>query len=145
MSKIFLNNIYFVINQFISIHKKSLAAINTNVIAYLSEFYSYQNQSKYLLMVVIFVTMGTLVQSGLAVLIISQDYAYPLFNGFIIFKSWRLFLLTSSTVSLIAVCGLSFLPESPKFLLMKNQHEKALQILTRIHKINNRNNSIVVG
>lgn len=52
--------------------------------------------------------------------------------------SWRLLLLIYSIPSVSALIGLLFLPESPKFLLIKGRHEECLQNLQKIFQINTR-------
>lgn len=57
---------------------------------------------------------------------------------------WRIFLLLCASLSGIATVLLFFLPESPKFLLAHNQHDKALQILRDICRRNKRKSVYLV-
>lgn len=50
--------------------------------------------------------------------------------------SWRLYLLIISLFNGFAFVGLLFLPESPKFLLVKHRQDKAIRSLHRVYKFN---------
>lgn len=45
------------------------------------------------------------------------------------FSSWRVLILTNSGLSILALVGLYFLPETPKYVLIQGQHDKALEVL----------------
>jgi VNT family MFS transporter (synaptic vesicle glycoprotein 2) len=53
------------------------------------------------------------------------------------YKPWRLFFFALGLPSFICGIVMLFLPESPKFLFSKGDEEGALNILRKIHRINN--------
>lgn len=46
---------------------------------------------------------------------------------------WRMMILSGIIPSIILTLGMLFMPESPKWLAMKNYEDKALGVLTKIH------------
>ncbi|XP_052855378.1 synaptic vesicle 2-related protein [Drosophila gunungcola] len=48
------------------------------------------------------------------------------------FSSWRVLLLANVSVSLLALVGISILPETPKYLLVQGRGEQSLEILRTI-------------
>ncbi|XP_013111036.1 putative transporter svop-1 [Stomoxys calcitrans] len=45
------------------------------------------------------------------------------------FSSWRLLLISNCVPSLLALFGLFLMPETPKYVLIQGQHDRALEIL----------------
>lgn len=70
-------------------------------------------------------------------MIIPQDIGYrsPTF----LYNSWRIFLAICSIPSVLVAVFLFFLPESPKFLLTRNDHKKALEVFKQIYATNTGN------
>lgn len=54
----------------------------------------------------------------------------------LLYKPWRLYILTSSLINAISFIILLFLPESPKFMLAMGKNDKALEILQSVYSIN---------
>lgn len=81
-----------------------------------------------------FWTFGNLFVAGLAWLIIPTGVGFvtPLFT----YNSWRIFLMVCSLPSFIVAFLLFYLPESPKFLLSRGKHDKALAIFRGIFVTN---------
>lgn len=52
------------------------------------------------------------------------------------YNSWRIFLLLCAMPSFLVAVLLFYLPESPKFLIMQNRQDKALNILRNIFVTN---------
>lgn len=69
-----------------------------------------------------------------AMLIMPMDWTWHIFD--IDFKPWRLYLICNSFVNLFNGIVFTILPESPKFLLLMGQKEKALEVLRRIYAFN---------
>lgn len=51
-------------------------------------------------------------------------------------RPWRIYILISSCTSALAFLAITWLPESPKFLLAMGRKEEALAILRRIYAAN---------
>ena len=49
---------------------------------------------------------------------------------------WRLYILSCSLPTIIALISLQFCPESPKYLLVQGRHDEALEILKLGYTIN---------
>lgn len=69
--------------------------------------------------------------------VINQEWEFvvPLID--VTYKPWRLYLVVRGLPGLMSVIILTFLPESPKFVLNQGNHEKAYEILETINRINN--------
>lgn len=74
---------------------------------------------------------------ALAWIIIPRDIGYrsPMF----LYNSWRIFLAICSIPSVLVAIFLFFLPESPKFLLIRNDHQEALEVFKQIYATNTGN------
>ncbi|KAK0629247.1 general substrate transporter [Bombardia bombarda] len=57
--------------------------------------------------------------------------------------SWRSITFIQIVPSLIQLCGIWFIPESPRFLVNKDRHEEALHILAKWHAGGDVNNATV--
>lgn len=51
-------------------------------------------------------------------------------------SSWRVLLLSYMGPTALGLLGLIYLPESPKFLLLQGQCERALEVLQQVYRIN---------
>lgn len=85
--------------------------------------------------VVIYGVIGLLLPIK-AFLIINQDWQFhiPFFG--IIYKPWRLFLITCSLPGFLASLALFFIPESPKFLLSQGNQKETIQTLKKMSRWN---------
>uniref|UniRef100_A0A8B9H7J2 Synaptic vesicle glycoprotein 2B-like n=1 Tax=Astyanax mexicanus TaxID=7994 RepID=A0A8B9H7J2_ASTMX len=52
------------------------------------------------------------------------------------FHSWRVFVLVCFLPSVVALAGLVFMPESPRYLLENARHDEAWMILRQVHDTN---------
>lgn len=75
----------------------------------------------------------------LAWAVIPQNMKWTLFDGRIVINSWRLFLLISTLLPLIAGVGSAFCHESPRFLMAKGRKDKALRVFQSIYSVNTGN------
>lgn len=74
---------------------------------------------------------------ALAWIIIPQDIGIR--APWFLYNSWRIFLAICSIPSVLVAVFLFFLPESPKFLLTRNHHKKALEVFKTIYATNTGN------
>ncbi|XP_037932067.1 synaptic vesicle glycoprotein 2B-like [Teleopsis dalmanni] len=58
----------------------------------------------------------------------------PILN--IMYKPWRLYIMVCGFTGLMCGIGLTFLPESPKYLLAKGKPENAIEVLKYMHHVN---------
>jgi len=102
--------------------------------SYFAEFQPKSKRGSMLSFMAAFWTFGNLFVAGLAWLIIPTGIGFvtPLF----VYNSWRIFLMVCSLPSFVVAFLLFYLPESPKFLLSKGKHDKALAIFRGIFVTN---------
>lgn len=110
---------------------------------YLGEFYIDKNRAKYFTLASAITTMAFMAQSVLAAVIIPLDFSWDLF-GWMIFRSWRLYMLAGSCFSGIGWLGITWLPESPKYVLIMGNQQKSLHILRRIYSANTKRPETVI-
>lgn len=91
-----------------------------------------------------FVALGNIFLSTLAMLILEFNWSYPVPLLNISFRPWRLLIILYSLPCLIFAGLLYFLPESPKYLLSCGRNEDAVEIIRRIHQINNTGKNFIV-
>lgn len=102
--------------------------------AYVSEFQPAQNRGRALSVVAAFWMVGNVVVAalGLAIIPLPIDWSSAGFS----FHSWRLFLIICSLPALGVGLWLTWLPESPMFLLLQSREADALRVMQRIFASN---------
>lgn len=88
--------------------------------------------------ITVFISTAIIVQPLFGLGIAILDFNYTIFNGLMMYKPWRLYLLATSLLPAICCLVITFLPESPKFLLSIGRKTEAIQVLEKVHKINNK-------
>lgn len=73
----------------------------------------------------------------LAWAVINQDWQFDVPLIGVTYKPWRLFLVVCSLPGLISYIILTFLPESPKFVLSQGKKAETYEILRTMNRINN--------
>eukprot|EP00088_Acartia_fossae_P019815 TRINITY_DN2157_c0_g1_i18.p1 TRINITY_DN2157_c0_g1~~TRINITY_DN2157_c0_g1_i18.p1 ORF type:complete len:533 (-),score=59.66 TRINITY_DN2157_c0_g1_i18:164-1762(-) len=101
---------------------------------YFAEFQPAKYRGGALSFLASFWMVGNVTVAGLAWLIIPHHLGVE--EGGFKFNSWRIFVVLSAVPSLLVAFSLTFLPESPKFLLTKGRHDEALQVLRRMYSMN---------
>ncbi|XP_077255282.1 uncharacterized protein LOC143893605 [Temnothorax americanus] len=107
-----------------------------SLMAYCSEFYGANGRTKIPILVGFSVSFGCIMNAGLAWLVVPQSWSITLWDSAFVYNSWRLYLSLCGVPTLIGVIGLSFFPESPKFLMTQNRNEDALEVFKGIYSIN---------
>lgn len=120
-----------------------ISGLAANTYAYLGEFHCDKNRAKHLNFCGVFMALALTFCPGLAWIIFkiqetttSFSFFIPILN--INYSIWRIFIFLCSTLSFIITLCLAYLPESPKFLLLQDNHDEAMKILQKIHKINSK-------
>lgn len=108
------------------------------VTAYLSELHGAKYRSQMPLLVGFSFAIGTIYLPLLAAFILPLDIKWEMFDNFY-FYSWGLFLVLTAIPALLSGILFVFLPESPKYLMSKGEHDKALDVFRRIYAINTGN------
>ena len=52
------------------------------------------------------------------------------------FSSWRIFAIISAVPALLVAITMVWMPDSPKFLVIKRQNHRALKVLANVYKVN---------
>lgn len=102
--------------------------------SYFAEFQPKAKRGSMLSFMAAFWTFGNLFVAGLAWLIIPRSIGFV--TSLFVYNSWRIFLMVCSIPSFIVGFLLFYLPESPKFLLSKGKHDKAMAIFRGIYVTN---------
>lgn len=129
------------------------------MVAYCSEFYGVKDRVRIPLIFGLSVAFGNIVTAGmvkmvprfhrnaslqlqslyfpvLAWIVVPQTWSIVLWDGALVYNSWRLFLSLCGTPMLLGVVCLSFFPESPKFLMSQGRTREALQVFKLIYRLN---------
>lgn len=104
-----------------------ISGVQAAAISYLGEFHCIKNRAKYVTLAAMFMPLSIVYQPAMALFILPMSWEINIF-GFA-YGPWRMFVLTSSFVNLLAFLSISFLPESPKFMLAMAKPDQALDIL----------------
>lgn len=108
--------------------------MNSAAFSYVSEFHTMKRAGIATALVTVCICTVGIYMSLLAILTIPMDWVVQI--SILNFKPWRLFLISNTFVNLWNGIVFSYMPESPKFLLVQNRKEKALQELSKIYAIN---------
>ena len=74
--------------------------------------------------------------TALAWLIIPQSWYFETGDRTFVYNSWRMYLQSCGIPILIGALGLSFFPESPKFLMSQGRNEEALEVFKTMYHVN---------
>nr|CAD7434482.1 unnamed protein product [Timema monikensis] len=125
--------IYLVVRYFCGFFVCGPSAI---VYAYIGEFHAAPTRARAIVFVSVVVSIASIGQPGLAWLVIPQPWSFQL--AWFTFNSWRVFVFLCAVPSILTCLFLFFfLPESPKYYLVKGREEEALAILRRMYSLNN--------
>ncbi|XP_012723103.2 synaptic vesicle glycoprotein 2B [Fundulus heteroclitus] len=106
------------------------------VYSYFSEFLQMDKRGEHLSWLCMFWMMGGIYASFTAWGIIPR-YGWGFSMGTELqFHSWRVFVLVAALPAIASLVGLTFMPESPRFLLEHAKHDEAWMILKRVHDTN---------
>uniref|UniRef100_A0A665WFV5 Synaptic vesicle glycoprotein 2B-like n=1 Tax=Echeneis naucrates TaxID=173247 RepID=A0A665WFV5_ECHNA len=106
------------------------------VYSYFSEFLQMDKRGEHLSWLCMFWMIGGIYASSTAWGIIPR-YGWGFSMGTDIqFHSWRVFVLVASLPAITSLVGLTFMPESPRFLLENGKHDEAWMILKQVHDTN---------
>ncbi|KAI8122857.1 Synaptic vesicle glycoprotein 2B [Lucilia cuprina] len=117
-----------------------ISAGSATIFAYLGEFHSQKKRNKAIMYASFISSFSAIFLPILAWLFINQDWQFDIQFLQISFKPWRLYIIVCGILELVCYVILSFLPESPKFLLSLNKSEEVLDILKNMHRKNTKRN-----
>ncbi|XP_014236296.1 synaptic vesicle glycoprotein 2B-like isoform X1 [Trichogramma pretiosum] len=106
------------------------------IMTYCAEFYCTKDRPRITLAIGFTCFAGCIVNAAMAWLIIPRNWYFQFGDDSFIYNSWRIYLSSCGLPILIGALGLSFFPESPKFLMSQGRNEEALSIFRSIYVIN---------
>ncbi|KAJ8868598.1 hypothetical protein PR048_030136 [Dryococelus australis] len=110
------------------------------VMAYFAEFLAKSDRAKYLSFLLMFWALGGVFVALVGWAIIPSTGADVVQESKEHFSAWHQFLLVCCLPSAVAVIGLVFLPDSPRYLLEAGREVEAMMVYQRIYKTNNMHN-----
>lgn len=114
-----------------------MSCASGTIYAYLGEFHNNIHRSRAIIGAAIIFGISCMMMPTTAWLFINQDWNFQVpFIG-LTYKPWRLFLVACGIPGFLAAFALTFLPESPKFLLSQGNKDAAYQILEKMNRWNN--------
>ncbi|XP_037805448.1 synaptic vesicle glycoprotein 2B-like [Lucilia sericata] len=117
-----------------------ISAGSATIFAYLGEFHSQKNRNKAIMCAAFISAFSAVFLPILAWLFINQDWELDIPFLQIVFKPWRLYLNVCGLSGLVCCVILSYLPESPKYLLGLSKSDEVLDILKNMHRKNIKGN-----
>uniref|UniRef100_A0A672HEY7 Synaptic vesicle glycoprotein 2B-like n=1 Tax=Salarias fasciatus TaxID=181472 RepID=A0A672HEY7_SALFA len=106
------------------------------VYSYFSEFLQMEKRGEHLSWLCMFWMFGGIYASFTAWGIIPRyGWGFSMGSEFQ-FHSWRVFVLVAALPAIASLVGLTFMPESPRFLLENAKHDEAWMILKQVHDTN---------
>ncbi|XP_037025294.1 synaptic vesicle glycoprotein 2C-like [Bradysia coprophila] len=126
------NYILFMLFRFLN--GAALGGSGPVIWSYFAEFQPKSKRGSMLSFMAAFWTFGNLIVAGMAWLIIPLNIGVH--TPYFVYNSWRIFLVICSLPSFVVAILLVYLPESPKFLIMKGRNEEALNIFRGIFVTN---------
>ncbi|XP_030281175.1 synaptic vesicle glycoprotein 2B-like isoform X2 [Sparus aurata] len=106
------------------------------VYSYFSEFLQVDKRGEHLSWLCMFWMIGGIYASFTAWGIIPRyGWGFSMGTEFQ-FHSWRVFVLVAALPAIASLVGLTFMPESPRFLLENAKHDEAWMILKQVHDTN---------
>lgn len=118
-----------------------MSCASGTIYAYLGEFHSNLHRSRAIMGAAIIFGMSCMMMPTTAWLFINQDWKFQVPYIGLTYKPWRLFLVACGIPGFLAAVALTFLPESPRFLLSQGNKEASYQILEKMNRWNNGKNS----
>ncbi|XP_060805650.1 uncharacterized protein LOC106137269 [Amyelois transitella] len=83
-----------------------------------------------------FLALAQVIIAAISWAVLIQDWKYAIFGGYLVLNTWNFYLYIMSLWSLMAFLLYARLPESPKYLVMQREYNKAREILINIYKEN---------
>ncbi|XP_034473209.1 synaptic vesicle 2-related protein [Drosophila innubila] len=98
------------------------------------EFHGNKSRVRHVTLLSCFMCIAMMYAPAVAIGILPLQFDASLFGMAI--SSWRIFLIADVSITLLALCGLYMLPETPKYQLVQGQVEEALETLRNIYAQN---------
>lgn len=106
------------------------------LLSYIAEMHKTELRARVILFTNLFFTIASTTLPLLAWGILTRDFDISILGGWIVIRSWNLFLFTTGLVPLLTGLAFYFLPESPKFLMSRGRNDEAIIIFQKIYSLN---------
>lgn len=113
-----------------------ISGSSATLYAYIGEFHIPRTRTRAVLASSCILSVGAMLLPIIAWATINQSWSLPLTFLGIVYKPWRLFIVTCACPGFISGLILLFFPESPKFLASIGKNEEALNVLRTMHRWN---------
>lgn len=80
--------------------------------------------------------LGAMIMPFISFAVINREWSLDISFMGLTYKPWRLFIIVCGIPGLVCGIAMSFLPESPKYLLSANREDEAKEVLQHIYRIN---------
>ncbi|XP_032824771.2 synaptic vesicle glycoprotein 2C-like [Petromyzon marinus] len=108
------------------------------VFSYFAEFLSREKRGEHLSWLCMFGMIGGIYASAMAWAIIPHyGWSFSMGSAYQ-FHSWRVFVIVCALPAVSSVVALTFMPESPRYLLEMGRHDEAWMVLKQVHDTNMR-------
>lgn len=122
--------------------QNSVSGATSVILVYIGEFHSPKVRDKSIMFCCFIMSIFSLVSPLVAWGILNADWRIEIPWLNLRYAPWRLFMVVCATPGLVSGLLICFSPESPKYLLSKNQEERALEVLRGVFaKNSNRDKS----
>ncbi|CAD7090045.1 unnamed protein product [Hermetia illucens] len=111
-----------------------ICGTQSSIFSYLGEFHSTNTRSQAVTYLSSFLSAALMFLPALAIGILPLEFDWMLYGKR--FPSWRFLEIVYTIPGIIASVALPFLPESPKYLFTKGDHQKAIDVLQYIYHVN---------
>ncbi|XP_062140776.1 3-hydroxybenzoate transporter MhbT [Drosophila sulfurigaster albostrigata] len=98
------------------------------------EFHGSKSRVRHVTLLSCFMCIAMMFAPAVAIGILPLQLDFSLFG--MAFGSWRVFLIADVSITLLALCGLHLLPETPKYQLVQGHLAEALQTMRYIYAQN---------
>ncbi|KAF5299450.1 hypothetical protein FQR65_LT01030 [Abscondita terminalis] len=105
-------------------------------ISYANEFHAAKYRPLIALYNAIVMSGAASLMAGLAWLIFTDKINIPIFDSYIVIRSWNVFLFVCSIPSFMASIIYFMMPESPKYLMSMGKNKEALQVFRKVYSVN---------
>lgn len=102
----------------------------------MGEFQTNKKRSRAITCAAVLQALGMCYVPLMAYAVIPNQWTLPIDFLGINYSSWRGFIILCSATNFLLSFFISFMPESPKFLLAKGNHDEALSVLTTVFHYN---------
>ncbi|KAF4803024.1 hypothetical protein TURU_019903 [Turdus rufiventris] len=135
---VFLLNLSNSLEQVWTLMLQRIGGAMPTVFSYFSEVLAREKRGEHLSWLCMFWMIGGIYASAMAWAIIPHyGWSFSMGSAYQ-FHSWRVFVIVCALPCVSSVVALTFMPESPRFLLEVGKHDEAWMILKQIHDTNMR-------